>query len=94
MAALIKAHRATRVYVAACWAHDGNTSGQWTEEVWTEAVFREKGWEPQGAVGITHRGTVQEHKLFTKKFAEGEQARIRTRKYGAPFVFVRKPQQR
>lgn len=88
--ALVKAHRMCKVFVAASWENDGNSSGQWTEERWTEATFEEKGWEEVGKVKIKHRGSKHEHKLFVKVFNEGEQARIRTRKYGAPYVFATK----
>lgn len=86
--AIVRVHRRCMLYVAASWAYDGNTSGQWTEERWSEEMFADRGFKEIGAVTIRHRGSDQPHKLFARECDQGESFRIRTRKYGAPYVFV------
>lgn len=86
--AIVNVHRGTKLFVAASWAYDGNASGQWTEERWMKEDFKKAGWQEIGTVEILHRGNEQEHVLFSRHCKKGERFRLRSRKYGAPFVFV------
>ena len=86
--AILKVHQNCKLYVAASWEYDGNTSGQWTEERWSREDFGKKGWKEVGTIRISHRGRDQEHVLFSRECKKGESFRIRSRKYGAPFVFA------
>ena len=86
--AIVRAHQKGPIYVAASWDYDGNSSGQWTEERWLKEDFEKNGWKEIGTVKIPHRGHEQEHTLFSRMCNKGDHFRLRTRKYGAPFVFV------
>ena len=86
--AIVHVHQRGSIYVAASWDYDGNSSGQWTKERWLKEDFEKNGWEEIGTVKIPHRGHEQKHILFVRECNKGDQFRIRTRKYGAPFVFV------
>ncbi len=86
--AVVRVHQPTTVYVAVSWVNDGNTSGQWTEERWNDQDFKERGFKEIGTVAIPHRGSLERHSLFFRECKKDENFRIRTRKYGAPFVFV------
>jgi len=86
--AIVRVHRKARIYVAASWAYDGNNSGQWTQERWTKEDFKNHGWKEIGTVRIPHRGHEQQHILFVRDCNKGDRFRLRSRKYGAPFVFA------
>ena len=87
--AIVKLHRRCLMYVAASWEYDGNSSGQWTEERWSKQRFHEEGWKEVDTLTIKHRGSDQQHTLFAKECDKGDRFRFRTRKYGAPYIFVR-----
>jgi hypothetical protein len=86
--AIVHVHREGPIYVAASWDYDGNSSGQWMEERWLKEDFEKNGWKEIGTVKIPHHGHQQEHTLFARTCNKGERFRLRTRKYGAPYVFV------
>lgn len=86
--AIVRVHQRGKVFAAASWDYDGNSSGQWTEERWTKQMFLDRGWKEIGKVSIKHRGSQQPHILFVRDCNKGDHFRIRTRKYGAPFVFA------
>lgn len=86
--AIIRVNRREQVFVAASWQYDGNRAGQWTQETWSKQDFIDRGWKEIGEVQIKHRGSNQPHVLFARDCNKGDRFRIRTRKYGAPFVFA------
>lgn len=85
---VLRVHKKTPIYVAASWEYDGNSSGQWTQERWMKEDFEKHGWKEIGTVKVPHRGHDQQHTLFVRECNQGDHFRLRSRKYGAPFVFV------
>jgi hypothetical protein len=77
--------RDATIGLAASWAYDGNSGGGWQAERKRKQDLIEAGWR---SVGEMYFNLTDRHTIFLRECRAGESFRIRTRKYGAPYVFV------
>ena len=74
--------------------YQGNTSGKWDEEVWSEKKFKAKGWHLMsktelGAVLV--KGDNRAQVVFFKQVRKGDAFRLRCNKYEPPFPILLSP---
>jgi hypothetical protein len=71
--------------------YQGNSSGNWESEVWSESKFKTKGWHPIGKKELGGQliktdGRIQV--LFSKKVRKGDSFRLRCNKHAPPYPIV------
>lgn len=74
--------------------YQGNNSGTWDEEVWSEKKFKAKGWHELSKNelgGVLVKGDNREQTLFCKQVRRGDKLRIRCNKYDPPFPILLSP---
>lgn len=76
------------MFIAASWTYDGNASGGWKVNVWTEQKFLDAGWVPVGNMTRLTDNKPDLHIIFRKPVKAGEKLRLHNRKYHAPIVVV------
>ena len=83
--------------IACNWDYQGNSSGDWEKDRWTESKFKSKGWDRlnKGELGgeLISNNSKRVQTLFFKKVKKGETMRLRCNKYDPPFpiLLVSKP---
>ena len=78
-----------RVFLACDYSYQGNSSGDWTEERWTQQDFITNGWELISGVQLIDWGG-RSFVVFTKNCNAGDTYRLRCNKYEPPYVILPK----
>lgn len=76
------------VFVACNYSNQGNRSGGWHEERWTQKDFADHGWEEISTAdlgGKLVKNGPRTQVVFVKKMTAGEQGRLRCNKYDPPY---------
>lgn len=81
---LFRVQRSGNVYLAASWEQDG-INGPWQLDVTSSPQLQRNGWMLVGTIGLSQ----SIHQVYVRFCVAGEEFRIRTRKYGAPYVLLR-----
>ena len=80
------------LFIACNWDYQGNQSGEWEKERWTESRFKSKGWDrlTKGELGgeLVSNNSNRVQTLFFKKVKKGERLRLRCNKYDPPFPIL------
>lgn len=77
--------------IACNWDYQGNQSGDWQKDRWTESQFKSKGWDrltKNEAGGELVKNDNRVQTLFFKKVKKGEKLRLRCNKYDPPFPIL------
>lgn len=77
--------------LACNWDYQGNQSGDWHKERWTESKFKSKGWDRLGKNelgGELVKNDNRAQTIFFKKVKKGENLRLRCNKYDPPYPIL------
>lgn len=77
--------------LACNWDYQGNQSGEWEKERWTESKFKAKGWSrlsKNELGGELVKNDNRAQTLFFKKVKKGEKFRLRCNKYDPPYPIL------
>jgi hypothetical protein len=79
------------VLLACNYSYQGNPSGNWQKDVWTEQQFKRKGWRVLSKSvlgGLLVQGDGREQVIFWKKVKAGETYNLRCNKYDPPYPIL------
>ena len=79
------------LFIACNYDYQGNSSGNWKEEVWDEKRFKAKGWHVLSKSelgGILAKGDNKEQAVLMKRVKAGEKFRFRCNKYDPPYPIL------
>jgi hypothetical protein len=77
--------------LACNWDYQGNQSGDWEKERWTESKFKSKGWErlsKKELDGELVKNDNRAQTIFFKRVKKGEHLRLRCNKYDPPYPIL------
>ena len=79
------------LFLACNWDYQGNQSGDWEKDRWTESKFKSKGWvrlSKNELGGELVKNDNRAQMLFFKKVKKGENLRLRCNKYDPPYPIL------
>jgi hypothetical protein len=82
------------VLIACNFEKQGNPSGDWTKDAWSEDDFKNHGWlalDPSALTGSLTRGDDRQQIIFYKKVQKSETYHLRCNKYDPPFPLLLQP---
>lgn len=77
--------------LAANFDYQGNSSGKWRDEAWSEKQFSANGWHLMSETelgGVLVNGGNRAQVVFVKQLRKGETLRIRCNKYDPPYPIL------
>jgi hypothetical protein len=77
--------------LACNWDYQGNQSGDWEKERWTEGKFKSKGWDrlsKNELGGELVKNDNRAQTIFFKRVKKGEHLRLRCNKYDPPYPIL------
>lgn len=77
--------------LACNWDYQGNQSGDWEKERWTESKFKSKGWDrlnKNELGGELVKNDNRAQTIFVKRVKKGEHLRLRCNKYDPPYPIL------
>jgi hypothetical protein len=83
--------KAGYVLLACNYSYQGNSSGNWQKDVWTEQQFKRKGWRvlsKSALGGLLVQGDERVQVIFWKKVKAGETYNLRCNKYDPPYPML------
>jgi hypothetical protein len=89
--AMITVTKEGYLFLACNYDYQGNSSGNWQEEVWDEKKFKSKGWRVMSKVEMGSeliRGDEKKHVVFMKQVKKGESLTLRCNKYSPPYPIL------
>jgi hypothetical protein len=90
--AVFKTVEPGRVYLALNYEYQGNRSGGWQEERWTEDEFVKHGWARVDGLQLVSRDNKgRKFIVMTKVLEKGEAGRLRCNKYEPPYFITFHP---
>lgn len=79
------------LFLACNWDYQGNSSGNWEKERWTEKNFKSKGWSrlsKNDLGGDLVKNDNRAQTIFFKRVKKGEKLRLRCNKYDPPYPIL------
>jgi hypothetical protein len=79
------------LFLACNWDYQGNQSGNWEKERWTEKNFKSKGWDrvsKNDIGGDLVKNDNRAQTIFFKRVKKGEKLRLRCNKYDPPYPIL------
>lgn len=79
------------LFLACNWDYQGNQSGDWDKERWTEKKFKAKGWarlSQNDLGGDLIKNDNRAQTIFFKRVKKGEKLRLRCNKYDPPYPIL------
>ena len=79
------------LFLACNWDYQGNQSGNWEKERWTEKNFKSKGWDrvsKNDLGGDLVKNDNRAQTIFFKRVKKGEKLRLRCNKYDPPYPIL------
>ncbi|MHB1083047.1 MAG: hypothetical protein ACYC67_26880 [Prosthecobacter sp.] len=79
------------LFLACNWDYQGNSSGNWEKERWTEKNFKSKGWarlSKNDLGGDLVKNDNRAQTIFFKRVKKGEHLRLRCNKYDPPYPIL------
>ena len=79
------------LFLACNWDYQGNQSGNWEKERWTEKNFKSKGWSrlsKDDLGGDLIKNDNRAQTIFFKRVKKGEKLRLRCNKYDPPYPIL------
>jgi hypothetical protein len=79
------------LFLACNWDYQGNQSGDWGKDRWTESKFKSKGWvrlSKNELGGELVKNDNRAQTIFFKKVKKGDNLRLRCNKYDPPYPIL------
>lgn len=79
------------LFLACNWDYQGNSSGEWEKDRWTEGKFKSKGWSrlsKNELGGELVKNDNRAQTIFFKRVKKGEKLRLRCNKYDPPYPIL------